>query len=305
MPSSILIQQLRNHPDTKKIMPKYFDIYHQNEDSLCSWLRGMAQKCTWLSTNTYLPNTPPGTSLFGVTPIEQVQNCPQATTKLQTSSEFIALRQGSDIAYRPVDGESENKLFVEPLLEAIRGGNSLSSSRTFVEMVIKRNEKARGNINGIYKKTIAHLARRNKRWWKNRSKKEAINNDKCRALLKDVEHVATIETPFDDLYQEAWTQIQPAGTPFPQLGREIVPIIQQQLVGKQKRKLCTNPKCTYAFCEGPFGSVCTKNIEDGIISTKAKQKTKTTFVCKYALCRNSTCPGKNDHSRCTRSADDE
>eukprot|EP00979_Chaetoceros_neogracilis_P014856 scaffold4950_cov161-Chaetoceros_neogracile.AAC.2 len=46
MPSSILIQQLRNHPDTKKIMPKFFDIYHQNEASLCSWLREMAQKDT-------------------------------------------------------------------------------------------------------------------------------------------------------------------------------------------------------------------------------------------------------------------
>ena len=46
MPSSVLIQQLRKHPDTRKIMPKFFGIYQQNEDSLCSWLRDMAQKCS-------------------------------------------------------------------------------------------------------------------------------------------------------------------------------------------------------------------------------------------------------------------
>jgi len=30
-------------------------------------------------------------------------------------------------------------------------------------------------------------------------------------LFKAFEHVATIKTPFDDLFQEARTQIQPAG----------------------------------------------------------------------------------------------
>ena len=36
IPSTVLIQQLRQHPETKDIMPKFFDIYQENEDELCS-----------------------------------------------------------------------------------------------------------------------------------------------------------------------------------------------------------------------------------------------------------------------------
>ena len=46
IPASLLLQQLRDHATTKGMMPLNFEIYADNEESLCSWLRELKQMMT-------------------------------------------------------------------------------------------------------------------------------------------------------------------------------------------------------------------------------------------------------------------
>ena len=46
IPASLLIQQLKEHATTKNLMPPNFEIYADNEESLCSWLRQLKQMLT-------------------------------------------------------------------------------------------------------------------------------------------------------------------------------------------------------------------------------------------------------------------
>ena len=144
---------------------------------------------SWVCTNDCLPQTQPGQSLYGIVPMHEeqlntkfVRNGVVDIQKIKTARDYVALRQGTNIPYLPVEGVQQNKLFVRLLKEAIDESSSLSSMQTF-------DEHVKGDENGIFNVTPVYLARRYKRWRQTASKKEAINTPECRRLINALEHV--------------------------------------------------------------------------------------------------------------------
>ena len=93
----------------------------------------------------------------------------------------------------PVYGETEYRLFSEPMKEAIKNGTSLNSKTTFATMAEKWNEIALGDTNKIYGKLEVHLARHCERWQKNQSKQEAISKVCLKSLLKKLQRTLPLD----------------------------------------------------------------------------------------------------------------
>ena len=81
---------------------------------------------TWICMNDCLLDTAPGTTLFGIVPFADnppgnsniVVNGIVQVEKIRNARDYIALRQGDDIGYSPVEGEIETKLFLDFMQEA-------------------------------------------------------------------------------------------------------------------------------------------------------------------------------------------
>jgi hypothetical protein len=302
---------LRNRPDFPKLR-HYNGEAIDTVNELYEFCFGKPKYQSWFSTNDSLPNTAPGTSLFGITPIEIVSEHQheRCTNNIRNSSDYIALRQGSNIAYMPVKGKVENELFGELMRDAIKESQSLLSNNTFIQMARKWNEKALGKSNGIFKKGAIHLARRYKRWRKNKSRREAINNEESRNILKAVEQVTVIEKQsegIDDLFNMDNDSSDEDGRSHreqPAEGRtatiQQIPLAATTNVpGKRKRKSCTNPGCADKFCNGPYGSDCTKDLADGK-PRKPKRKTTKRIIRHCQLCGQQKCRGKNKRESCNK-----
>ena len=81
---------------------------------------------TWICMTDCLLDTAPGTTLFGIVPFADnppgnsniVVNGIVQVEKIRNARDYIALRQGDDIGYSPVEGEIETKLFLDFMQEA-------------------------------------------------------------------------------------------------------------------------------------------------------------------------------------------
>ena len=88
---------------------------------------GHLKYTSWVCTNDCLPQTQPAQSLYGtIVPIHEeqlntkfVQNGVVDIQKITTTRDYVAVRQGTNIPYLPVEGVEPNKLFVRLLKEAI------------------------------------------------------------------------------------------------------------------------------------------------------------------------------------------
>ena len=177
---------LRNRPNFPRL--RHYDgeaIDVVNE--LYEYCFGTPKYPQWLGTNDGI--LPREVSPYGVVPSSEDENIlfSEGTKPIKTSRDYIAFRQGTDIAYLPVYGENDYKLFSELMKEAIKNGNSLNSKTTFATMAEKWNEIALGDTNKIYGKLEVHLARHYKRWQQNQSKREAISKVCLKSLLKTLQ----------------------------------------------------------------------------------------------------------------------
>jgi len=255
--------------------------------------------------NDCLLDTAPGTTLFGIVPIADnppgnsniVVNGIVQVEKIRNARDYIALRQGDDIGYSPVEGEIETKLFLDFMQEAIRSGTSLSSNQTFIDMASEWNPKARGKENGIYKKTAVLLARRYKRWRKNSSKREAINAPESRQLLNALEHVPlNVTAEINDL-------MQPEDNPFSNLDHDIEagnndsqplhiprPATVRPVDVQRSYKKCR--KCSDPTCKGGYSGICK------VHNPGRKRTCAMAFKRKCGICKQQSCKGTNNRKKC-------
>jgi hypothetical protein len=260
---------------------------------------------TWICMNDCLLDTAPGTTLFGIVPIADnppgnsniVVNGIVQVEKIRNTRDYIALRQGDDIGYSPVEGEIETKLFLDFMQEAIRSGTSLSSNQTFIDMASEWNPKARGKENGIYKKTAVLLARRYKRWRKNSSKREAINAPESRQLSNALEHVPlNVTAEINDL-------MQPEDNPFSNLDHDFEagnndsqplhiprPATVRLVDAQRSYKKCR--KCSDPTCKGGYSGICK------VHNPGRKRTCATAFKRKCGICKQQSCKGTNNRKKC-------
>jgi hypothetical protein len=143
---------------------------------------------SWVSANDVV--IPPGVSPYGIVPNEGFKSIDR---KVTSSQDYIAARQGSDVAYLPVYGEEEYKLFNILMMKAVKNNSSLNSSNTFTEIAKEWNLVALGK-NQIFKKNSILLARYFKRWSANRQKKEAASNLDVDALIRALSYTPQVRT---------------------------------------------------------------------------------------------------------------
>jgi len=152
---------IRNRPGFPKL--RHYD--GQAIDKINELCFSKPKYRNWISTNDSLPPMDGSSSPFGIEAIETTSGAQTHTMihankirTVRTSHDYIALRQGSDIAYLPVKGKEENILFCDFMQEAIRDESSLASTQTFATMSKRWNERALGKVNSIFKKLPIHLA---------------------------------------------------------------------------------------------------------------------------------------------------
>ena len=120
-----------------------------------------------------------------------VKNSVVQVAKIKNSDDYLSLRQGTDIPFKPVEGKIENELFVTFIKQAINSSTSLSSFQTFVDIADEWSRQARGNDNSIYMKRAIHIARLYKRYRDNLSKREAFNTTEAQQTINALEHAPT------------------------------------------------------------------------------------------------------------------
>jgi hypothetical protein len=270
---------------------------------------------SWVCTNDCLPQTQPGQSLYGIVPIHEeqlntkfVRNGVVDIQKIKTARDYVALRQGTNIPYLPVEGVQQNKLFVRLLKEAIDESSSLSSMQTFDAMAEKWKEHVKGDENGIFNVTPVYLARRYKRWRQTASKKEAINTPECRRLINALEHVP------DNLGNEIDDELNTVDVEFG-TDAEIVPTNaaihgptlrndeRREHQGRKKRKSRAKKKCDRSSdpsCGSKYnGGGCNTHDPPGQYrKSPSKKLNRKRFICK--VCSTRGCKGVNNRKACPR-----
>jgi hypothetical protein len=262
---------------------------------------GKVKYPNWRSTNDSLPhNLLPGTSLFGIVKMPgttgnttMVKNSVVQVAKIKNSDDYLSLRQGTDIPFKPVEGKIENELFVTFIKQAINSSTSLSSFQTFVDIADEWSRQARGKDNSIYMKRAIHIARRYKRYRDNLSKREAFNTTEAQQTINALEHAPTdvsmdhAEDLFSlgDQYQPLQEQIE-----------DILPAIQVTAQAPAVRKYqCKHPNCTLPTCSGGRFGICQQHEPHKKRKVKVKYSRKD-FACK--VCDKKGCKGVSSRKRC-------
>lgn len=281
----------------------------------------------WVHTNDALPPSP-HVSLFGITPIISEYNKEtQSHTAFipgRNGKDFLASRQGSNIAFLPVaNSKHENTLYAEFMQDALRTGSSLGRLRTFEDMAKKWNQRARGKVNNIYKKLPIHLVRHYKEWRKRKSRKEATNTPECNALLNALEHVVTMDSNIDPLVSDTReprplsfsrvastltndTTTATTSTTTDQRGAAASSSGNVQIhFLKRTSKRCGSAECKkdislWQACKGGYDRKLCRLIPSNL---RVKRKVLNKRVCQ--VCLEGDCPGHNKRSRCPKYVADE
>lgn len=141
-----------------------------------------------------------GNSPFGIVKSGSENNSSSDVRRpetFRTAHDYVAFRQGSDVACLPVYGEAEYKLFSKLMKIVICDGKSMNSQTVFKTMatewnVIVEKQKELGNKGIYFRKTESYLARHYKRWRETQKKREAASKVSMKRVMDAVQYTPNV-----------------------------------------------------------------------------------------------------------------